>query len=391
VIDDAALWAIWRLRPSRVDFGVGRLISGEWSPAEREVCKTGGQLSEVKTATQRARPFLLILLALALSVRPMPAQSAQAVAGFETATIAGAGVPPIDIAIWYPSVSPASDHKLGGWVQRVAAAGALARARHALIVVSHGGGGWYGGHYDTALSLARGGFIVAAPTHPGDNFHDQSGAADMAARPRDLKRLVDYMLGDWHGRSHVDRNRIGVFGFSNGGFTALVAIGGVPDFARFGPHCKLHPDFEDCRILARSGISLRDLPERFPPARWAHDPRIKAAVIAAPALGFLFSAGGLDKVGVPVQLWRAADDHVLPQPEYAEAVRHALPHAPEYHVVANAGHYDFLAPCDGALAVDIPSVCRSNSGFDRIVFHKKFNAAVVSFFERALEAGPPMH
>jgi predicted dienelactone hydrolase len=89
-------------------------------------------------------------------------------------------------------------------------------------------------------------------------------------------------------------------------------------------------------------------------------------------------------VQAPVQLWRAADDEVLPNPYYAEAVRLSLPRAPETHVVAHAGHYDFLAPCSRRLAVLVPMICHSEPGFDRIAFHKTFDRDVVAFFRRTL-------
>jgi predicted dienelactone hydrolase len=41
------------------------------------------------------------------------------------------------------------------------------------------------------------------------------------------------------------------------------------------------------------------------------------AVVAAPALGFTFSPDGLKNVTVPVQLWRAEDDVIVPHPRYA--------------------------------------------------------------------------
>ena len=115
----------------------------------------------------------------------------------------------------------------------MASDGAVAGRRHPLIVISHGGGGWYGGHYDTALTLARAGFIVAALTQPGDNFHDQSGAADMAARPRDLRRLVDYMTGDWREKVHVEPNNVGVFGFSTAASRRWLRSAGFPTSRAF--------------------------------------------------------------------------------------------------------------------------------------------------------------
>ena len=113
----------------------------------------------------------------------------------------------------------------------------------------------------------------------------------------------------------------------------------------------------------------------------AHDPRIRAAVVAAPALAFTFAPNGLSNVRIPVQLWRAEWDTVLPQPYYAEVVHGLLPKA-EYHVVPAAEHFDFMAPCSEALAKAAPSICAKT--IDRAAFHKTFNAGVVRFFEKTL-------
>jgi len=110
-------------------------------------------------------------------------------------------------------------------------------------------------------------------------------------------------------------------------------------------------------------------------------------VIAAPAIGFVFAPDGLKNVKVPVQLWGAENDVLLPQSRYAESVKAALPQAPDYRVVPNAGHYDFLVPCSADLASIAPPICASAAGFDRAAFHESFNAAVVSFMGKALGAG----
>ena len=245
-----------------------------------------------------------------------------------------------------------------------------------LVVISHGNGGDFRSHEDTAQALAAG-FVVAALTHTGDNWRDQSRATDVAGRPRQLSVLIDYMLGAWEGRASLDPARVGAFGFSAGGFTVLTAAGGQADVSRIGEHCQANPGFYDCRLIA-----ARPVAEGSP--AWTHDARIKAAVVAAPALGFAFTREGLAGVTQPVQLWQAGRDQVLPAPWYVEPVRAALPTAPEFHQVEGAGHFDFLRPCTPQLAAAAPAVCAPTPGFDRAKFHERFNAEVVRFLKTRL-------
>jgi predicted dienelactone hydrolase len=326
------------------------------------------------------RRFLPIVLLLVL-VSAVPALARSV--GFQELRVANGADRPLVIGVWYPSDAPASDQRLGTFTQLVAPNGPLAPGRTLpLVVMSHGNGGWYGGHYDTAIALARAGFVVAALSHTGDTYDDQSRATRLIDRPRQLHRLIDYMTGEWTAHDRIDAGRIGAFGFSSGGFTALVAIGGTPDLNAIAPHCRAHPGYYDCQLLKRVGGAET---VTAPPAEaWTHDPRIRAAVVAAPALGFTFGKPGLQSIHVPVQLWRDLDDHILPNPDYAEAVRAALPEAPEMHLVEKADHFDFLAPCDDRLRDLAPDICRSEPGFDRVAFHETFNAAVTAFFSAHL-------
>ena len=114
-------------------------------------------------------------------------------------------------------------------------------AKLPLVIVSHGRTGWFGANHDTAEALADAGFVVAAINHPGDNANDSSQHDDLsvwASRPVDMVRLLDFMLHDWKDKAVVDPARIGLFGFSKGGYTGLVLMGVTPDFGRFAKFCK---------------------------------------------------------------------------------------------------------------------------------------------------------
>jgi predicted dienelactone hydrolase len=303
-------------------------------------------------------------------------------AGFEQVMVPDPGGPPLEVGIWYPSQDAATSQRLGLFEQSVANGGAVTGRGLPLIVMSHGTGGSFEGHYDTALALAEAGFVVAAVTHTGDNYKDQTQFARLEGRPRHIKVLIDYMLASWPHHDTIDPSRIGMFGFSAGGFTALVAIGGTPDMSAVPPFCAAHPDDWSCRMIKERNI---DISGRSTEATdWVHDPRIAAAVIAAPAVGYAFSTKPLSAVTVPIQLWRGDKDEILPDPNYAQTVYDRLPVKPEYHVVQNAGHFAFLAPCSPSLAAMVPEICHDPEGFDRTAFHREFNPAVVAFFKAKL-------
>ena len=306
-------------------------------------------------------------------------------AGFQHGFAADPDGKPLVIGIWYPSQATVQPLVMGPTTMSVAINGIAQGKALPLVVMSHGAASSFLSHFDTAIALADAGFVVAAITHPGDNYADQSRSADIMDRPRQISRVIDHMLSTWDGRAMIDAARIGMFGFSAGGFTTVVSIGGIPDFSKVGPMCLQHPGDYACQLIAKSGGN-RAVPLTTTTDR-AADLRIKAAVVVAPALGFTFSPDGLKNVKVPMQLWRAENDLLVPHPRYAEAVRLALPQTPEYRVVPNAGHYDFMVPCGAALASMVPTICTSAVGFDRAAFHASFNEAVVGFLNKTLKAG----
>jgi predicted dienelactone hydrolase len=305
-----------------------------------------------------------------------------AAAGYERLQAADGNGKPLEVALWYPTDAPAEEVDLGPFTLSIARGGAVAGKGLPLVVISHGNGGSSLGHHDTAVALAQAGFVVAAVTHTGDNHADQSREALMMERPRHVSRVVDHLLTKWRDRDRLDAQRIGVFGFSSGGFTALAVVGGAADLGRVGPHCEQHPGDYACQVIARRPHDAAAV--GVAGVQSGGDARVRAAVVVAPALGFAFTKQSLAAVSVPIQLWRAEDDLVLPHPWYAEAVRAGLPNSVDYRVVPKAGHFDFLAPCTARFAAMAPPLCNSLPGFDRVAFHREFNSAVVGFFQRSL-------
>lgn len=292
-------------------------------------------------------------------------------------------------AIWYPCAAAPQSVPLGRLAVRFSDAlrgvkdCPLTKAKLPLVVFSHGRGGWFGAHRDTAEALADAGFVVAAISHSGDNPNDSSQSEALsvwASRPAEIVRLIDFMLNDWKDKAAVDPARIGFFGYSKGGYTGLVVTGATLDFQRAASYCTNDTPF--CRQM-RS----RDVPQNL-----AHDNRIKAAVLADPGPNLAFTKETLSAIHIPLQVWRSelgAKDRGV-DPVALARVANSLPGNPEIHVVSAADHFAFLL-CPPVLARNLPRFCTDPAGFNRVAFHRDFDAKVVQFFRERLAGDGGSH
>jgi len=292
---------------------------------------------------------------------------------------------PMPAVVFFPTRRQDGATQLGPFSIEAARGAVPAAGPFPLVVLSHGTGGSYLGHHDSLTALARAGFVAAAVEHPRDNFRDRSGFGtdlQLIGRPHHIVALIDGVLSHPAIGPLIDRARIGMAGFSAGGYTALLIAGAEPDFALVREYRRAVPDDPLTRRAGAGG-----LPRRRPDLRPVSDARVKALFLMAPALGYVFDRAGLAKVQVPVRLYRPAADEILRHPWNAERIARLLPRPPEYQVVERAGHYVFLAPCPALLAQRFGDICRDPPGIDRAAFHARLNGEMVDFFRRALGPG----
>ncbi|WP_246801274.1 alpha/beta hydrolase family protein [Bradyrhizobium genosp. L] len=292
---------------------------------------------------------------------------------------AGPGGPAIRGVIWHPCAQPpqeidARDGRTFFGVNDCAIVG----DRLPLIVISHGRRGWLGGHHDTAEALADAGFVVLTINHPTDTWSDTSGTDSLAVlveRPADIQRAIDYALTGWPDAARIDAGRIGLYGFSWGGYTALAVIGGKPDLRKGLPNCRTS-GLRACKELEDG---------QLPRGPVVHDPRVRAAVIVDPYPAFLFPEENLKGVTIPVQLWSSdpAQNGDGLSGCCAADIKDRLPAKPDYHFVKDAKHFSFLALCTPKEA-ETANTCTDAPGFDRAAFHKQFHAAAIAFFRKHL-------
>lgn len=298
----------------------------------------------------------------------------------------------IQVTLFYPTQAPARDIPMGPFTLRVAIKAPPEAQFKGLIVLSHGTGGSELAHSSLAEALARGGYLVAALRHPGDNWEDRSiwekePGAFFTERPRQASRVVDALLGDadWKDRIAADAAgpRIGVLGHSAGGFTAIALAGGQSDLSRIGAHCK--KDRADDPLFCSMGSTGQPSQGLLTLAPTT-DRRIRAVVAMAP-MGVVFTASSLAGIDIPVSVYAAQDDRWLVPRFHAEWIAKNVLRA-EFHPVANAWHFAFMdrpnlptPTLDGDAAADPP-------GFDRIVFLAQLRSEILIFFDHAF-AGEP--
>jgi predicted dienelactone hydrolase len=294
--------------------------------------------------------------------------------------------PKIPAELWTPCAAPAAEIAVDSETWPVAIHAVkdcpITQKKLPLILISHGLFGDRFSHHDTAEFLADAGFAVVSLNHTEDSvlsYNDKSVSdiSPFLTRPIDIKRVMDWLLLQPPTGLDIDKNRVGFFGFSRGGYTGLVLAGAVPDFH--------HPQFPCLEKIALCReMSDNDIPAHPP----GYEPRIKAFVLADP-LSFFADKSTLEAVKVPIQLWGSALGGMGVAPGDVEAMARKLPARPEFHRVPNSTHMSFIFPCTQAFAkTNPPSVCTDPPGFDRTAFHKDFNAEVLRFFRAQLGQGP---
>jgi len=207
----------------------------------------------------------------------------------------GRGRHSFPVGVCYPTLSKETDWTVGPYTLSTARDAAPAPGHFPLIVLSHGSGADQFHHRDWATYLSRHGFIVAAIKHAGDSLDDVGGRGSdvqLTGRSWQVKQTLNAVLADPRLKG------IGMIGYSAGGYATLTTIGGRPDYALWGVHCKEHR--EDDELCPADGSWV---PPRITRPGWGlppPDPRIKAAVVMARA-GILFDAKGLSGISIPLR------------------------------------------------------------------------------------------
>jgi predicted dienelactone hydrolase len=333
------------------------------------------------------RYLLVCLLALA---------AACAHAGMGVARIDGAGGP---VTVFYPTSADDRPVQRGPFTLQLAVDAPPARGNDRLVVISHGSGGAPWTYVDLAHRLVAAGFIVAAPEHQGDNWHDMSkvGPASWKQRPLEVSRAIDLLAQDARFAPLFAPDRVGMYGMSAGGHTALTLAGGRWSPARLREHCQAHleDDFHSCVGLAtqlrgnvfdglKKAIARTMIDWKLADAQWYAytDPRITAVIAEVPyAVDFDLQSLATPKTRLGIV--QARKDPWLTPKYHSMPVIQACKACETVADLADAGHGSLLSPQPRGLAEPAASLLADPPGFERAEVGRTHDK-MVAFFRKHL-------
>jgi predicted dienelactone hydrolase len=313
----------------------------------------------------------LLILSLALAVAGMSTASADPPsfrAGVTRITVQD--TTPFDALIAYPTEAAEVSVDEGPIALLASRDAPVATgARFPVVLFSHGGGRRPGTplvHRDLLLHLAREGFIVIAPFHPGT-------AQPFVDRPQQIHKALDSVLADPRFSKHADPDRIGMAGFSFGGAVTLIVAGASIDLAHLSAYCHDHAD--DSR--ACDGIATDGSWAKVPPSRKSDDALPLKALVLLEPYGAPFERTGLGSLDLPILIYSASQSDLRAEGN-ALALAKALPRPPQ-QVAVPGSHFVFVDPCSPIFATRAPEACSDPPGTDRAAIHQRFRREISDF------------
>jgi predicted dienelactone hydrolase len=306
---------------------------------------------------------------------------------------------PLQTMIWYPaekdvktSEQTIAIFKTGNY--KIDATFNTDRKRFPLIVVSHGTGGSSASIAWLCTKLASAGYVVAAVNHHGNTGAESKylieGFMLWWERAADIHVLIDNLITDPLLGPRIDSDKIGVSGFSIGGYTALATIGARLDIERWKPYCSGNEGDPICHLPPEANYKMEEVWWALENNQKVHyswpkgnqnylDQRIKAAFVIAPVVGPIITKESLRSIRVPVRLVVGSnDDQAVPS-------MNAIPFSKliptnELEVLPRVTHYTFLSEGTWWGKIIAGKFLNDPTGIDRHEIQKRVSGEAVGFF-----------
>ncbi len=290
----------------------------------------------------------------------------------------------LSMAVLYPTSSEPKAVAFGPFKLNVAIAGIIKSGQFPLAIISHGSGSSSLSYKDIALSLVKNGFIVVMPSHPQNNYLDNSSEGKVenyVNRPRHITASIDKVLSIPSLRSHIDIQRIAVLGHSIGGYSALVVSGGIASTKELIDLCKNEPELSDpyCAPVLANLLTQTVIVN-------SKDNRVSAQILMAPVGALFLSKNSFENVNIPTLLLVSEKDEELSEKYNSQVIKSGLQNTGllTYKVIPNAGHYSFLSVYPDFLKAELGVIAQDPDGFNRAEFQKNIGNQIATYLNQVM-------
>lgn len=296
---------------------------------------------------------------------------------------------PIKVELWYPTdeTDPTGERKtdLPFILPATIRNANFIIQKSPLVILSHGSGGNRFSLAWLAISLSKQGYIVAAPDHWGGTFDNMIPSYYLRywERPLDISFVITKILTDTSLFNYVDTGKIGVAGYSFGGYTALALAGADIDCSTLKKNAKTPQGKKEFNIPELGDLTkIIDTLTCNKTETTFKDKRIKAVVALAPGLGLGFETMEQAKnVNLPVLIFAAANDKVAPINTNAVMYHKLIPSSKYILLPEKTSHYVFLNEGSETLKKEAKQLFTDDKTISRNEIHHVIELDVINFFE----------
>lgn len=264
-----------------------------------------------------------------------------------------------------------------------------------LIIMSHGTGGSALQMLWIAETLVKNGYLVIGVNHHGNTAAEEKKYAEgyklWWERSQDISVVLEQLSSHNIWGPAVDQNKIGMIGFSLGGYTALSSIGGITDKTLFTAFCQ-SPDKD---FTCNAQVEFSDIDKAFNKVKNSqrvkesllreHDSfkidAIKAAFVLAPAVVQAINKESLKNISVPISVVVGSIDRIAPAKTNGKVVSKLMGNS-QYSELEKVGHYTFLSNCTGLGFKYLKELCGDHKSIVRDKIHSDVSQKAVDFFDR---------
>ncbi len=302
---------------------------------------------------------------------------------------------PLKTEIWYPTKDTTKFNVTAEYPFKLPPTSKDAKIiaeKFPLILLSHGTGGnrislmWLAGE------LASNGYIVAAVDHWGNTLDNKiaENFVKIWDRPVDISFVLNEVIHHSNFKPNIDTNKIGMVGFSLGGYTAIALAGGSINYSLLKKFSQTQegkkefnlPELGDVSELMTSDIIDKGNSDY----KNLKDDRISTFIALAPALGQGFNnENQFKKVKNSILIIGAKNDDRAPIETNAKHYHNLIKSSKYIELEGNIGHYIFMNEAKNGLQRAAPQIFKDKGNTNRNSIHKDISTIVIEYFDKELK------